>query len=277
MACSLEVFSRCASLRPAQPAWTAQFGPDIVDDELDFRALENGCYRHMESRNREKKSMSLITLQVLDGADRGRLFTHLRPPVTIGREEGNDVQLNDERVSRFHIKIQEDNERLVLTDLQSTNGTKVNGEDIKLRILRYGDIITIGRSLLRFGSREEIAKRFARLRGEQPASRASEAASGSREPHGHFDLNPHDDDLQAKLFRLEPPDLPSRLSPGQAAQLAEVLDYFHLRIRELIRASDPEPKASRVVLSAEHWQQLVDIQSRLAEYLRTVSDPDLER
>ena len=75
----------------------------------------------MESRNREKKSMSLITLQVLDGADRGRLFTHLRPPVTIGREEGNDVQLNDERVSRFHIKIQEDNERLVLTDLQSTN------------------------------------------------------------------------------------------------------------------------------------------------------------
>jgi predicted component of type VI protein secretion system len=231
----------------------------------------------MESRNREKKSMSLITLQVLDGADRGRLFTQLRPPVTIGREEGNDVQLNDERVSRFHIKIQEDNERLVLTDLQSTNGTKVNGEDIKLRILRYGDIITIGRSLLRFGSRDEIALRFARLRGEQPASRASDGGAGSREPQGQLDLNPLDDDLQAKLFRLEPPDLPSRLSPGQAAQLAEVLDYFHLRVRELIRSADPEPKATRVVLAAEHWQQLVDIQSRLAEYLRAVSDPDIER
>jgi hypothetical protein len=32
-----------------------------------------------------------------------------------------------------------------------------------------------------------------------------------------------------------------------------------------------------VVLAAEHWQQLVDIQSRLAEYLRSVSDPDIER
>ena len=32
----------------------------------------------------------------------------------------------------------------MLTDLESTNGTKVNGEDIQLRILRYGDMITRG-------------------------------------------------------------------------------------------------------------------------------------
>ena len=75
-----------------------------------------------------------ITLRVLDGADRGRVYETLKPPVTIGREEGNTIQLNDERISRFHLKIQEDNERLVLTDLESTNGTKVNGEDIQLRI-----------------------------------------------------------------------------------------------------------------------------------------------
>jgi hypothetical protein len=30
-------------------------------------------------------------------------------------------------------------------------------------------------------------------------------------------------------------------------------------------------------MAAEHWQQLVDIQARLAEYLRGVSDPDIER
>ena len=69
--------------------------------------------------------MSLITLRVLDGADRGRLFTELRAPVTIGREEGNDVQLNDERVSRLHIKIQEDKERLVLTELESTKAEAI--------------------------------------------------------------------------------------------------------------------------------------------------------
>ena len=79
--------------------------------------------------------MSGITLRIIDGADRGRVFDELEPPITIGREEGNTIQLNDERVSRFHLKIQEDNDRLVLTDLESTNGTKVNNEDIQLRIL----------------------------------------------------------------------------------------------------------------------------------------------
>ena len=58
--------------------------------------------------------MAGVTLRVLDGADRGRVFESLSTPVTIGREEGNSVQLNDERISRFHIKIQEDQGKLVL-------------------------------------------------------------------------------------------------------------------------------------------------------------------
>ena len=107
--------------------------------------------------------MSAITLRVLDGADRGRVFDDLAPPITIGREEGNAIQLNDDRVSRFHVKIQEDNDQLVLTDLESTNGTRVNGEDINIRILKYGDLITVGRSVLVFGSRDEIADRLQTL------------------------------------------------------------------------------------------------------------------
>src|SRR6187399_1148866 len=107
-----------------------------------------------------------ITIRILDGADRGRVYDNLNPPITVGREEGNTIQLNDERVSRFHIKIQEDHDRLVITDLESTNGTKVNGEDVQLRILRFGDTIAVGRSVLLFGSREQIADRLSRLRTE---------------------------------------------------------------------------------------------------------------
>ena len=80
--------------------------------------------------------MNSITLRVLDGADRGRVFETSQIPITIGREEGNSIQLNDERVSRFHVKIQLDHDNLVLTDLESTNGTRVNNEEIQLRILR---------------------------------------------------------------------------------------------------------------------------------------------
>jgi pSer/pThr/pTyr-binding forkhead associated (FHA) protein len=218
--------------------------------------------------------MSGITLRVLDGADRGRVYGDLSPPVTIGREEGNTIQLNDERVSRFHVKIQEDHEKLVLTDLESTNGTKVNGEDIQLRILRFGDMVTIGRSVLLFGSRDEIARRLANAKRRGPAGRATiDPDPDSRPESLDFDLN-YEDELQSPLSMMDPPDLPDRLSPGQAAQLAELLEFVHLRVRELLDSVDADAKGECVTLEQTDWQGLIDLQSRLAEYLRGVSDPN---
>lgn len=219
--------------------------------------------------------MAEITLRVLDGADRGRVFENIRAPVTIGREEGNTIQLNDERVSRYHVKIQEDNDKLVLTDLESTNGTKVNGEDIQLRILRYGDMITVGRSVLLFGTREQIAKRLARLRGDDSVSSSNGGSGADRAAPFDFGLNWNEDsEFQATLHTLEPPDLPDRLSPGQAAQLAELLEYIHIRIRHLLATVETDRKATHVQLDARQWQNLLDLQARLAEYLRKVGEPN---
>jgi len=220
--------------------------------------------------------MTGITIRVLDGADRGRVYDNLNPPITVGREEGNTIQLNDERVSRFHVKIQEDHNRLVITDLESTNGTKVNGEDVQLRILRFGDMIQCGRSVLLFGSREQIAQRLARLRTEEAdgtadAEQLNKAANISSLD---FELNWSEDaDLQATIHALEPPELPERLTPGQAAQLAEVLEFLHLRLRNLIGASQVDAKTSTGTVELRQWQALIDMQSRLAEYLREVGEP----
>src|SRR5436309_12000419 len=101
--------------------------------------------------------MAKVTFQVLEGVDKGRVFRELTTPVTIGREEGNVLRLNDERVSRFHAKIQQDNGDIILTDLESTNGTRVNGTAVQIRRLRPGDRVGVGRSLLLFGSQDEIA------------------------------------------------------------------------------------------------------------------------
>jgi pSer/pThr/pTyr-binding forkhead associated (FHA) protein len=224
--------------------------------------------------------MPLVTLRVLDGSDRGKVFEALQPPVTIGREEGNTIQLNDERVSRFHVKIQEDHERLVLTDLESTNGTKVNGESIQLRILRVGDTVALGRSVLLFGSRDEIAERLARLRTGQSEE------EGTLEPDAYdrlaqqsaldYELNWGDDsNMQATLHALKPPELPERLTPGQAAQLAELLEYIHIRLRNLLNTAQPAAHdKEQIVLNLRRWQNLVDIQSQVAEYLRQVGNPD---
>lgn len=223
--------------------------------------------------------MARITLQVLDGADRGRVYDEMATPVTIGREEGNSIQLNDERVSRYHLKIQEDQEKVVLTDLESTNGTKVNGEEIQLRILRFGDVISVGRSVLLFGSREQIADRLARLRGSEQLSAGTigseDAAQSALAASLDYELNwPNDADARATLHTLLPPDLPDRLSPGQAAQLAELLEYLHIRIRHLINSVKVEQNGDRVTLDLRRWQALVDLQGRLAGYLRAIGEPD---
>src|SRR5207302_5055364 len=112
--------------------------------------------------------MAKVTFQVLEGIDKGRVFRELSPPVTIGREEGNVLRLNDERVSRFHAKVQCDNGEIILTDLESTNGTRVNGNVVQIRRLRPGDRIGVGRSLLLFGSDAEIAARMATMQGLMP-------------------------------------------------------------------------------------------------------------
>jgi pSer/pThr/pTyr-binding forkhead associated (FHA) protein len=219
--------------------------------------------------------MTGITIRVLDGADRGRIFQNLTPPVTIGREEGNTIQLNDERVSRYHVKIQEDHNRLVITGLESTNGTKVNGEDVQLRILRFGDMISLGRSVLLFGSRDQIAQRLARLREDQPeATSDPDKAKAANVSSLDFEINWSEEaDLQATIHALEPPDLPERLSPGQAAQLAEILDFLHLRLRNLVTSVSVDGKSSRVILDLRQWQALLDLQARVSEYLRRIGEP----
>ncbi|GAA5508280.1 FHA domain-containing protein [Novipirellula caenicola] len=217
--------------------------------------------------------MSGVTLKILHGADRGKVYENLHPPLTVGREEGNDIQLNDERVSRCHFKVQRDNERLVLTDLDSTNGTKVNGTECQLKILRHGDLIALGRSLILVGSEEQIAARLAAMGGDNPtvsrdmaSSESSIALELNQEPKSPY---------PAELVQiLEVPSIPDGLSPGQKAQLCEILDYLQSRLHKLIDAAKTNESNDEVVLSFAAWQRLLDAQAKLATMGRKIADPD---
>ena len=194
----------------------------------------------------------------------------------------NAIQLNDERVSRFHVKIQADGDKIILTDLESTNGTKVNGEEIRLRILRFGDLISMGRSILLYGSEAQIAGRLAELRGGDVPSDVT-IAPGDVEAAGRagsldFELNwANDPDIQATLHTLQQPELPEGLSPGQAAQLSEILEYLHIRLGDLIETvRQVDEAAERITLDQRNWQKLLDLQARLSEYLRGIAEPPEE-
>lgn len=221
--------------------------------------------------------MQTVTLRVLDGADRGRVFDDMPTPITIGREEGNTIQLNDERISRFHLKIQLDHEDLVLTDLESTNGTKVNNEEVQLRILRHGDMISVGRSTLLFGTRSEINQRLDKLSATEYGKNLEGmnlTGSGSQDDVGFNKQWQEDPNYQLALLDIEPPSLPDRMTPGQAAQLSEMLEFFHMHFRRLVSDVEVSHRASNVEITKQNWQQMLDIQARLGEYLRKIGSPD---
>ena len=165
-----------------------------------------------------------------------------------------------------------------MTDLQSTNGTKINGEPAQLWVLRPGDVIALGRTVLLYGSRDEIAERLAALREGRIAEGVTLGADEYEEAPSaaalDFELNFADDaDAREILHTLAPPDLPEGLSAGQAAQLAEMLLYINLRMRGLIQSVESKGRADRVTLEQRQWQNLVDLQDRIAGYLRQIGEP----
>ncbi|MBN2035289.1 MAG: FHA domain-containing protein [Chitinispirillaceae bacterium] len=77
------------------------------------------------------------------------------PVITIGRLPENTISIANMGVSRRHLRIEEDYDRkFVLTDLNSLNGTSVNGKRVKKVPLHSGDKITIGKFTIVY---EEIA------------------------------------------------------------------------------------------------------------------------
>ena len=245
--------------------------------------------------------MALVTLRIIDGPERGAVYDQLATPISLGREEGNVVRLNDERVSRFHLKIHENEGTVIATDLDSTNGTCINGELVHIWEIKPGDMITIGRSILLVGSRDEIARRLKAMRADnnlpdavpmgylkqdiedektlageglpfmsQAFKPTNETTSGMLEELIFQGLTP--DDI-AILHSLLPPQLPKGLAPHQSAQLLEMLQYFYLRLRYLAASVQNDGRDGRVSLDQEQWQNMIDLYDRLAHYIKQITEP----
>lgn len=66
--------------------------------------------------------------------------------LVIGRDPGCDVPIADPTLSRRHFVLEADGERVILRDLDSTNGTAVNGQTVHQTTVEPGDVITAGES-----------------------------------------------------------------------------------------------------------------------------------
>lgn len=88
---------------------------------------------------------------VIYGPDLGRRIPLLRgTSIEVGRQPASDFPIDQESVSRRHARIIWTSPHWHVIDLGSTNGTYVNDELVTDRVLRDGDQVKIGRSILKF-------------------------------------------------------------------------------------------------------------------------------
>jgi pSer/pThr/pTyr-binding forkhead associated (FHA) protein len=90
---------------------------------------------------------------------------------TIGRLPDNDIRIDNPAVSGHHSLIINILNDSFLEDLNSTNGTYVNGKLIKKHALQHGDVVTVGHHQLRFVEDDEAQDEFEKTMVIQPSAR----------------------------------------------------------------------------------------------------------
>jgi hypothetical protein len=101
----------------------------------------------VEAEVREDADGGFLAELVLTDGRRVQVGTE---PLVIGRLPECGVVLADSNVSRRHAELRRAGDTVVLTDLGSTNGTRVNGAPIRERILASGDEVSVGSTRLIF-------------------------------------------------------------------------------------------------------------------------------
>ena len=134
-----------ASAKRRQPAVTASIsdGRALSQPRDNQRAAPpaqaTSVYRVEPEVNRQSAS-----LRAIDGAQQGRTFIVPPGSTSVGRAPENDIVLDSPDVSRRHARIECTRAGIRVHDLNSTNGTRVNGEAVRIADLEERDELSFG-------------------------------------------------------------------------------------------------------------------------------------
>lgn len=123
-------------------------------------------------RHHDEVVAAKLVLSTADGATRS--FPILKQDVRIGRRPFNEIVLDDLTVSGAHAAIVREDGRRCLRDLDSRNGTILNGSPIRSACLEHGDLIEIGVYRLRY-----LVDRAGTARGTVDAVAVLESMNGA--------------------------------------------------------------------------------------------------
>ena len=98
-----------------------------------------------------------LALSVIAGAARGLVFTVEKPRVVIGRADA-DVTINDKEISRWHCALEITDDVIRLRDLDSTNGTFLDDERVRVAELKHLSEFRIGTTVILLSVTPKLAR-----------------------------------------------------------------------------------------------------------------------
>jgi hypothetical protein len=137
----------------------AQGGEEIAPDEAPAPDVEPGATMIYKPKPAETEAVSAEELglerEVATITVDGARHELTKRRMVIGRSKDCDIQVADANVSRRHAEVRQEGAAYWIVDLDSTNGTEVNGRRLKRAKLRPGDTITVGSTELAFKQESE--------------------------------------------------------------------------------------------------------------------------
>jgi two-component system, cell cycle response regulator len=133
---------------------------DEWNDDLEATRVSD-VEKLREELTRRGSSRDRAYLIVLAGNEVGKMFKLRDGETVVGRSQRADIRIDDDSISRLHVKVRLQGTSVELEDLGSSNGTLVNGERINLSQLRDGDKIRLGETtILKFTFHDKLDESF---------------------------------------------------------------------------------------------------------------------
>jgi diguanylate cyclase (GGDEF)-like protein len=102
----------------------------------------------------------LVVIYSSDQRQFGKRYVLGDEPLTVGRGQENRIVLDNDSVSRRHCRVEKRNSNWYVVDLDSTNGTYVNDDQVTEYPLRRGDQIKIGDTIVKFLSGSDLEAQY---------------------------------------------------------------------------------------------------------------------
>ncbi len=132
---------------------------DEYNDELEATRVSDIDKLRAELTKRSQRDRAYLI--VLAGTDVGKMFKLTEGETVVGRSHRADIRLDDDSISRMHAKLTLDGQLIQIEDLNSSNGTLVNGDAVNVNRLRDGDKIRLGETtILKFTFHDRLDESF---------------------------------------------------------------------------------------------------------------------